>query len=120
MKYRRLYADEQGESHWDIVPVKMIKTAFAPPAPKVDLSSFNDAKRFAFLRLPEGWEGNWHRSPKKQMLITMSGELEIEASDGVAHRFPAGYAVLLEDTDGKGHVTRVIGNWELLATVIRV
>lgn len=120
MKYRRLFADEQGESHWDVVPVEMSKSDFAPPAPEVDLSSFNDAKRYAFLGFPEGWEGNWHPSPKKQMVIMISGEVEIKASDGETHRFPAGYAVLLEDTQGKGHVTRVIGNWEVLAAVIQL
>ena len=120
MKYRRLFEDELGESHWVDVPVEMSKTVFAPPAPEMSMSEFSDAKRYAFLRLPVGWEGDWHPSPKRQMIITVSGDVEIVASDGVAHRFPAGYAVLLEDTRGKGHVTRVIGNFDVLAAVIQL
>ena len=119
MKYRRLYEDAEGISHWDEVEVKMSPTEFAPPAAKIGLSKFNDAERYAFLRLPEGWEGPWHRSPVRQMLIIISGELEIEAGNGLAHRFPAGYAVMLEDTQGKGHVTRVIGNWAVLGAIVR-
>ncbi len=119
MKYRRLYHDAEGESHWAEVPVEMRPTTFAPPSPKIGLSKFNNASRYAFLRFPEGWEGKWHTSPEKQMLIIISGELEIEASDGVAHRFPTGYAVMLEDTEGKGHLTRVVGNFAVLGAVLR-
>ena len=120
MKYRRLFEDEEGESHWEDLPVQMTQPAFVPPAPEIGLSEFSEAKRYAFLRLPEGWEGDWHPAPKRQLIISVLGNIEIEASDGKTHRFPVGHAVLLEDTGGKGHITRVIGNSDVLATVIQL
>jgi uncharacterized cupin superfamily protein len=39
----------------------------------------------------------------------MSGAVEMETTDGMKRRFLPGDLVLLEDTTGKGHVTRNIG-----------
>jgi hypothetical protein len=35
--------------------------------------------------------------------------VEVEASDGEVRRFGPGEAVLVEDTGGKGHITRNVG-----------
>jgi hypothetical protein len=120
MKYRRLFEDEEGDSHWENVPVQINQPVFVPTSPDIGLSDFNEAKRYAFLHLPVSWEGDLHPTPKRQLIISVLGNIEIEASDGETHRFPAGHAVLLEDTEGKGHITRVIGNSDVLATVIQL
>jgi hypothetical protein len=42
----------------------------------------------------------------------MSGQFEITVGDGQSRRFGPGEMVMLEDTRGKGHVTKVIGSQE--------
>jgi hypothetical protein len=51
---------------------------------------------------------DWHTAPRKQFALNMSGELEVELSDGTRRRIGSDL-VYLEDTTGKGHVTRALG-----------
>jgi quercetin dioxygenase-like cupin family protein len=43
------------------------------------------------------------------MIFCLSGEIEAEVSDGEVRRFGPGAVILLEDTSGPGHITRVVG-----------
>ena len=106
----RLYADASGTSHFEDVPVTFQLTDFAPPAPPVDVSPFEAATRYCFSRAPVGWSGDWHPAPRRQLALILSGQLEVMAGDGETRRLGAGTAVLLEDTMGRGHRTRVIGS----------
>jgi hypothetical protein len=51
---------------------------------------------------------DWHNAPRKQFAINMSGELEVELTDGTRRKIGSDL-VFLEDTTGKGHVTRPLG-----------
>ena len=48
---------------------------------------------------------DWHNTPRKQFAINMSGTLEVELTDGTRRKIGSDL-VFLEDTTGKGHVTR--------------
>jgi hypothetical protein len=48
------------------------------------------------------------------LLCTLRGAYEVTASDGMVRRFPVGSLLLLEDTTGKGHLTRSVGDDEML------
>ncbi len=50
----------------------------------------------------------WHNAPRKQFAINMTGELEVELTDGTRRKVGSDL-VFLEDTTGKGHVTRALG-----------
>jgi hypothetical protein len=51
---------------------------------------------------------DWHTAPRKQFAINMTGELEVELSDG-SRRLIGSDLVFLEDLTGQGHVTRPQG-----------
>jgi hypothetical protein len=51
---------------------------------------------------------DWHTAPRKQFAINMTGELEVELTDGTRRKVGSDL-VFLEDTTGKGHVTRALG-----------
>ena len=53
---------------------------------------------------------DWHPAPRRQWVIILSGELEIGVGDGTSHRFGPGDARLVEDTPGRGHTTKTIGD----------
>jgi quercetin dioxygenase-like cupin family protein len=120
LKYTLLYTGSQGDSHFKNVEVDFEAVNFAPPAPPVELSSYTEASRLVFFRTAKGWFGDWHPAPKKQFFCCLSGTFEIIASDGEVRVFHAGDVFLLEDTTGKGHKSRTIGEEDFTAAVIQL
>lgn len=120
MKYVRLYADSDGVSHFEDVDVPFQSKNFAPPSPPAHVSEPVTAAQMLFVRLPAGWFGDWHPAPKRQFGILVEGELEVTVSDGEVRTFKAGDVRLLEDTFGKGHQTKVVGDRDVLNTIIQL
>jgi hypothetical protein len=117
VRYMRLYTDDQGESHFDDVEVSLRPTDFAPPADPTNLSAYTSATRWAFFHLPKDWYGDWHPTPCRQFFFCLQGAAEITASDGEVRRLCAGDTLLVEDTTGKGHLSRAIDECMLAAVV---
>ncbi len=109
LAYVRVYADSLGESHFADSEIPLELKNFAPPAAPLSVSPGQAASEVLFLSLPGGWVGDWHPTPRRQYLISLSGEIDFEVSDGEVRRFPSGSIILLEDTTGKGHIVRVVG-----------
>ena len=107
MRYVRIYADTDGESHFDDVEVTLSPTNYAPPASPLEVSAAVDAQRFFFVGGASGWEGDWHPSPKRQFVFMLSGVIEVRVSDGEVRSFGSGSVVLLENTVGHGHFARI-------------
>jgi hypothetical protein len=120
MHYARIFSDAAGESHFGTVAVDMALTDFAPPAPPVYLGDFLPASRLAFVRLPAGWYGEPHPTPHRQLLLILSGLWEMIVSDGEVRHFPVGSAILLEDTSGRGHTTRILGDEETHLAIVQM
>ncbi|MDW5444288.1 cupin domain-containing protein [Polaromonas sp. SM01] len=110
LTYQRLYADDMGVSHFAPLDVEVSPREFAPPAPPFSVSAFTPASRCGFLHLTRGWSGDLHPSPLCMWIIVLSGEMALEAGDGTQQRIAPGSALLLEDTVGVGHRSRVLGN----------
>lgn len=51
----------------------------------------------------------WHTGPARQFVITLSGNSDVEVSGGVRVAAGPGHINLIEDTTGKGHITRNFG-----------
>jgi hypothetical protein len=119
MDYTRIFSDALGETHFETVEVAMRLTDFAPPAPAFAVAPFIPAARFAFCAPAAGWFGDWHPTPTRQMFLLLKGVWEVTVSDGAVQRFEPGSAVLLEDTTGKGHATRILGDEEALAGIVQ-
>jgi hypothetical protein len=110
-KYVRLYADERGESHFEDLEVELEPVDFAPPAAPLNIAQFLPTAQSLWVGAPAGWAGETpHPAPQRQIFCTLQGEYEVTASDGGIRRFPTGSVLLLEDTWGKGHSTRITSN----------
>ncbi len=90
-----VFATADGESHFEEISV-------APGAGTLPLTGLR-----AISYKPN--KVNWHLAPQPQFAINLSGNLEVETSDGAKHKIGPGDLVYLEDTHGKGHVTRLLG-----------
>jgi hypothetical protein len=90
----RVYATADGESH--IETVEVAATATPLPLDNLRAVSYSPAKV------------EWHLAPARQFAINLTGEIEAEVSDGTKQRIGPGDLVFLEDTTGKGHITRLL------------
>ncbi len=108
LTYIRVYADSLGASHFAADKVDFTLVDYAPPAPAISVSEVAAAQGVIFLSSPSGWFGDWHPAPRRQYIFCMSGEIEVEVSNGEIRRFGPGSIILVEDTVGQGHITRVV------------
>ena len=60
----------------------------------------------------------WHTGPARQFVITLAGSSEVEVAGGVHVAAGAGHINLIEDTTGKGHITRNFGPEDRIALTI--
>jgi hypothetical protein len=61
-------------------------------------------------RAPPGRVADWHTAPRRQYVITLSGHAELEVAGGEKISLGPGDIDLVEDTTGKGHITKTVGN----------
>ena len=120
MKYTRIYCDDAGDSLFEDVSIEVSPVDYAPPAPPLNLAAPIDSERMILFSVPAGWDGDWHPSPCRQFYIQLSGELEIQVGDGEIRKFSAGSIILVEDTSGRGHVSRNLGNSEVNAVFVQL
>jgi len=96
-KVVRVYATADGGS-------RVEELTISPNAEPIDITRMTaGAYRGSGATAPD-----WHTAPRKQFAINMSGELEVELTDGTRRKIGSDL-VFLEDLTGKGHVTRALG-----------
>ena len=100
MSFIRLYTAEDGRTH-----IEDLSLDSHP-----ELAQAMRAESIIFGTTPPGHVLDWHPAPRRQFVITLSGEYEIELEDGSVHRYGAGHVTLAEDLTGKGHITRSVGS----------
>lgn len=101
MRIVRIYADGEGESHYQDMEIPLEgsgplgRTSQALPVTGMILRE-NDP----------GYDYDWHPAPRRQYIAMLEGLVEIRVSDGEVRNFAPGDIVLVEDTWGKGHKSR--------------
>jgi hypothetical protein len=107
MKCLRIYATPDGESHFDEVEIPTQKVRVHPEATPFDVSTNYAASRIRFTQIPTGMQQvKWHNVPEPVLTVRLNGSVEYETSDGEKRHVQAGQYVLIEDTYGKGHLSR--------------
>jgi quercetin dioxygenase-like cupin family protein len=92
----RIYTGADGQSHAEEVELKTTGgNTELIPATGIQFSS----------RAPST-TGDWHTGPRRQYVITLAGTGELEVSGGKKVPVGPGHINLIEDTTGKGHITR--------------
>jgi hypothetical protein len=118
--YSRLVPTSDGGSRFDEVSIPFETKNFAPPAQPFSVSLLSEATQCGFLHLPVGWYGEMHPSPIRMWIFVLQGSMRFEASNGDAREINPGSALLLEDTVGCGHVSRVLGERAVILAVVRL
>jgi hypothetical protein len=106
MKITRLYSGHDGESHFEEIEAATDK--------------IQAAEGIIFRQAPPDHVQDWHPAPRRQYVITLSGQGEIEIGDGTKRRFGPGDIMLADDTTGRGHITRVVSSQPRLYVAIPI
>ena len=120
MAYMRMYADESGESRLETMPVSYEPLIYAPPAPALEMSEVSPASGMVLVRFEIGWDSELHPTPRKQMFLMLSGVFQGGLSDGTTFDLHPGDVVSMEDTTGKGHSARVLGDAPVEAVMVHL
>jgi len=118
--FTRLYSDSSGESHFDDVEIHFSPVDYTAVAPPLNLSDITNATNVRFMEAPASWSSDWHTSSARTLFIILSGEWEVTVSDGEWRRFAIGSAILLENTSGIGHSSRITSVDGSLAAMIEL
>ena len=99
----RIYTGTDGLSHAEQIALKTTGTGLVTEMMK--------ATGVEFSRRPPvaGPANDWHVGPRRQFVITLAGRAEIEVAGGQKVAIGPGHINLIEDTTGKGHITRNLG-----------
>jgi hypothetical protein len=104
IRVTRIYTAADGETHAGDLEAKL----GAADALGMEQSELVKAGSANFVRFSANFREDWHRAHARRYVITLTGRGEIEVSDGKKVVLEPGRVVLVEDTAGKGHVSRAL------------
>jgi quercetin dioxygenase-like cupin family protein len=101
VRIHRLYEDAQGESHWEDVEVDYVNvTAGGKTSERLPATGIQ------FREVAQGHSPDWRPAPRRQYIINLDAPCTLTASDGEVRTIQPGEVLLVEDTTGKGHLSR--------------
>jgi hypothetical protein len=107
MQYVKVVTTEDGGSRFVDIDVEQTEAPFAENVPPLLVSQPLRVQGLVFVTTPDDLRDTEpHPAPRRQFVIALDGEFEIETTDGDRRTFPPGGVALVEDTAGRGHVTR--------------
>jgi len=98
-----LFTGPDNQTHAEEIELK-----FTPGKP-AEVSKMMPTTGAELHRIVGGSFDDWHRAPRRQYVITLSGHGEVEVAGGKKISLGPGHIDLVEDTTGKGHITKVLG-----------
>jgi quercetin dioxygenase-like cupin family protein len=114
MKFPRIYADEQGETHIGVRDLLERDAPVGPPPnPMGRMTEHEVVTSLVTFSVPAGTEVPAHNAPQPYICIVLAGEGEVTASDGSTLRLGPGGLIYCDDVSGKGHLTRSITHLSL-------
>ena len=103
MNIVRIYTGSDNQSHFEDVRIPLKSTG------KVGfLSELMTATGIVFRETGGDYNYEFHTAPRRQYVVNLEGEVEIEVGDGTKRILRSGDVLLAEDTTGQGHISRAV------------
>jgi hypothetical protein len=103
MRVVRLYTCPDNHSHFEDLDVPLKDRG------KIGLLSGRvEATGLVFRETAGDYDYDFHTAPRRQYVVNLEGEVEIEVGDGTRHILRSGDILLAEDTTGQGHISRAV------------
>jgi hypothetical protein len=99
----RIYTGADNQSHFEDLKIPLKATG------KVGfLSELMKATGVVFRETGGDYNYDFHTAPRRQYVVNLEGEVEIEVGDGTKRILRSGDVLLAEDTTGQGHISRAV------------
>ena len=108
MHIHNIYVDDKGESHFRDMEIEWVKDMGYG-----QLSERFPATGIIFRKTSGDYDLDWHPAPRRQYIINLDAAVQVTASDGEVRVIDAGEVFLVEDTSGKGHLSREVNGMTL-------
>ena len=105
VKVTRLYTGSDGKTK-----VEELTIPLTPRDGGSDVSGSVALTSLQVRRTNQNYFLDWHPASRRQLVVTLTGESEIELEGGRKIRLTPGHILLAEDTTGQGHISRAIGS----------
>jgi len=103
MKVVRIYTGPDNKSHFEDLQIPLKDSG------KVGLvSELMKATGVVFRETAGDYNYDLHTAPRRQFVVNLEGEVEIEVGDGTRRILRSGDILLAEDTTGQGHISRAV------------
>lgn len=103
MKVVRVYAGDDGESHFEDVDIEV-----SPQGGIGRLSKLINGPGVIFREVDGDYDLDFHHAPRRQFVVNLRGAVDITVGSGETRRLAAGDILLAEDTTGRGHKSRAV------------
>jgi mannose-6-phosphate isomerase-like protein (cupin superfamily) len=97
-----LYTRPDGKSHFRELQIDMVES----DGP-VEISKYINTRPIFFIDSQSASpNASPHCAPRRQLVVILEGELQVELDSGEKRLFRPGQILLAEDTTGSGHISR--------------
>jgi quercetin dioxygenase-like cupin family protein len=103
MKVVRLYTGPDNKSHFQDIEIPL------KDGGTIGFLSEKMKATGVVFRITSGeYNYDFHPAPRRQYVVNLEGEVEIEVGDGTRRILRTGDILLAEDTTGQGHISRAV------------
>lgn len=101
MEITRIYTGTDGHSHFEDLVADLNDLG-----PMGLISDTIPTSGVQFREVSGEYHLDFHRAPRRQYVVNLTGSVEIEVGDGTKRIMGPGTILLAEDTTGQGHISR--------------
>jgi hypothetical protein len=109
----RMYTGADGKTHAEDITIPLGELRNAS-----ERSATTGVTGLQFVRTSTAYDLDWHTAPRRQYVVTVSGESEVIIGDGTKIHLYPGKIMLAEDTTGQGHISKSIGGKDRISLFI--
>ena len=98
-----MYTGADGQSHFEDVTIALEDHGMAG-----GISALWRGRGVQFRVVGGDYELDFHNAPRRQLVVNLTGSVEIEVGDGTKRLFGPGSILLADDRTGQGHISRSV------------
>jgi len=99
----RIFTGTDGQSHMEDVAVELEDFGMAGR-----ISELWPGRGVQFRTVEGDYQLDFHTAPRRQLVVNLTGSVEIEVGDGTRRVMGPGSILLAEDMTGQGHISRSV------------
>ena len=104
MQVVRIYTGPDGKSHLEDVDIEL-----EDRGPAGRISPLWSGTGVQFREVDGDYHIDFHNAPRRQLVVNLTGSVEIETGSGDRRVLGPGTILLAEDRTGQGHISRSVG-----------